>query len=73
MAQHPEVYRVWLLAARSEHDTTDRKLFVGRYWYGYPFNQLAEAYGMTPNAVSLRLHRVRLNLRAHLEERGYRI
>ena len=28
MEQHPEVYRVWLLAARSEHDTTDRKLFV---------------------------------------------
>ena len=33
----------------------------------------AEAYGMTPNAVSLRLYRVRLDLRAHLEERGYRI
>ena len=28
MEQHPEVYRVWLLAARSEHDTIDRKLFV---------------------------------------------
>lgn len=28
MAQHPEVYRVWLLAARSEGDTADRKLFV---------------------------------------------
>lgn len=28
MARHPEVYRVWLLAARSEHDTADRKLFV---------------------------------------------
>ena len=54
-------------------EETDRKLFVGRYWYGYPVHQLAEAYGMTPNAVSLRLHRVRLNLRAHLAERGYRI
>ena len=52
---------------------TERRLFVGRYWYGYPVHQLAEAYGMTPNAVSLRLHRVRLNLRAHLAERGYRI
>jgi len=51
----------------------DRKLFVGRYWYGYPVHRLAEAYGMTPNAVSLRLYRVRLDLRAHLEERGYRI
>ena len=54
-------------------EETDRKLFVGRYWYGYPVHRLAEAYGMTPNAVSLRLHRVRLNLRAHLEERGYRV
>lgn len=54
-------------------EETDRKLFVGRYWYGYPVNQLAEAYGMTPNAVSLRLYRVRLDLRTHLEERGYRI
>ena len=54
-------------------EETDRKLFVGRYWYGYPVHRLAEAYGMTPNAVSLRLYRVRLDLRAHLEERGYRI
>ena len=28
MEQHPEVYRVWLLAARSDNDTVDRKLFV---------------------------------------------
>ena len=54
-------------------EETDRKLFVGRYWYGYPVHRLAEAYGMTPNAVSLRLYRVRGDLRAHLEERGYRI
>ena len=27
-AQHPEVYRVWLLAAHSECDTADHKLFV---------------------------------------------
>lgn len=28
MAQHPEVYRVWLLAAHSAGDTADHKLFV---------------------------------------------
>jgi len=28
MAQHPEVYRVWLLAAHSEGDAADHKLFV---------------------------------------------
>ena len=45
MEQHPEVYRVWLLAARSEHDTTDRKLFVVDL-DGSPkelFGQLAQA------------------------------
>ena len=46
---------------------------MGRYWYAYPVNQMAEAYGMTPNAVSLRLRRVRLSLRDYLEQRGYRI
>lgn len=54
-------------------DILDRKLFVGRYWYAYPVARLAEAYGMTPNAVSLRLHRVRERLRDYLTERGYRI
>ena len=51
----------------------DRKLFMGRYWHAVPVKDLADEYGMTPNAVSLRLHRVRGDLRAHLEERGYRI
>ena len=48
----------------------DRLLFMGRYWHAYPVNRLAEAYGMTPNAVSLRLMRTRERLRTYLEERG---
>ena len=46
---------------------------MGRYFHATPVKDLAKTYDMTPNAVSLRLHRVRLSLRAHLAERGYRI
>jgi RNA polymerase sigma-70 factor (ECF subfamily) len=52
---------------------TERRLFVGRYWYAYPVNQMAEAYGMTPNAVSKQLGRTREKLKAYLEERGYTV
>lgn len=53
-------------------DPLDRKLFVGRYWYGRSVKTLAEGYGMTPNAVSIRLSRTREKLKIFLQERGYR-
>jgi RNA polymerase sigma-70 factor (ECF subfamily) len=52
---------------------TERRLFVGRYWYAYSVNKMAEAYGMTPNAVSKQLGRTREKLRAYLGERGYTV
>ena len=51
----------------------DRKLFMGRYWHAVPVKTLADEYGMTPNAVSLRLGRTRERLRAFLEEGGYHV
>ncbi|MBQ3506976.1 MAG: sigma-70 family RNA polymerase sigma factor [Clostridia bacterium] len=54
-------------------DEIDRKLFMGRYWHATPVKNLAEIYGMTPNAVSLRLHKTRERLRLHLEEGGYTV
>ena len=51
----------------------DRRLFVGRYWYGYRVAFLAEKTGMTSNAVSHRIRRVREALRVYLEERGYTV
>ena len=51
-------------------EPTDCRLFVGRYWHGYAVKVMAAHYGMTPNAVSLRLHRTRTALKAFLEERG---
>ena len=54
-------------------DDTERRLFMGRYWYGYTPDRLAAAYGMTANAVNLRIKRTRDKLRALLTERRYRI
>ncbi len=49
----------------------DRKLFVGRHWYNRSVSVLAQGYGLTPNAVSIRLSRMREKLRTFLKERGY--
>jgi DNA-directed RNA polymerase specialized sigma24 family protein len=54
-------------------DELDRKLFMGRYWHAVPVKDLAGEYGLTPNAVSLRLGRIRERLRAFLEEGGYHV
>ena len=51
----------------------DRKLFVGRYWHLYPISRLADAYNLTPNNTSVRLHRMRERLRVHLTERGFTV
>jgi RNA polymerase sigma-70 factor (ECF subfamily) len=51
----------------------DRKLFMGRYFHATPVKELAVIYDMTPNAVSLRLHKTREKLRLHLEEGGYSV
>ncbi len=54
-------------------DSLDRRLFVGRYWYNYPPKTLAQANGLSANAVNLRLMRVRGRLKEFLEKEGYRI
>lgn len=51
---------------------TDRRLFLGRYWYATSVKELAKAWGMTPNAVSLRLYKTREKMKAYLSERGYK-
>lgn len=51
----------------------DRNLFVGRYFHAYEVKRMAAGYGLTANAVSLRLRKTREKLRSYLEERGYRI
>ncbi len=51
----------------------DRKLFVGRYWHGYTPKILANAHGLSQNAVNLRLMRARERLKIFLEKEGYSI
>ncbi len=54
-------------------DPLERKLFCGRYWHGYSMEILANTYGLTVNAVTLRVARTRKKLQAYLTERGYSI
>ena len=50
---------------------TDRILFVGRYWFACPVEELARRTGLTRRAVHMRIFRTRERLRAYLTERGY--
>ena len=52
---------------------TDRRLFLGRYWYGHSVAMLAAHYGINPNTVSQRLYQTRQKLKAFLTERGYSV
>ena len=54
-------------------DPLERKHFLGRYWHATPVKTLSKMYGMTPNHVSVRLHRTREHLRAYLTERGFNV
>ncbi len=49
----------------------DRALFMRRYWYGDSLAAIAEDLGMSPNAASVRLGRIRRRLREHLIREGY--
>lgn len=47
-----------------------RRVFLFRYWYGYPVRDIADRLQTTENAISLKLARVRKNLRKYLEMEG---
>ncbi|MBE6585916.1 MAG: sigma-70 family RNA polymerase sigma factor [Ruminococcaceae bacterium] len=49
----------------------DRDIFVGRYFYACSVNRMAAKLGLTPNAVSLRLRKIREQLRIYLEKEGF--
>ena len=50
--------------------STNRTLFIRRYWYGDPVQVLAGQYAMTPGGVSVRLNRLRAGLRDYLYKEG---
>ena len=49
----------------------DRVIFLRRYWYGDQVKAIARRVGMTENAVSVRLNRLRSSLRNILSKEGY--
>lgn len=53
--------------------TSDRALFVRRYWYGDAVQTLAKETGELPNRVSKRLQKMRKSLKEYLESKGVAI
>lgn len=49
----------------------NRVMFLRRYWFGDSVKDIAAAFHMTENAVSVRLSRIRSGLKAYLIEEGY--
>ena len=48
-----------------------RTLFLRRYWFGDSVRDIAKHFAMTENAVSVRLSRIRSQLRSYLIKEGY--
>ena len=51
----------------------ERQLFVRRYFFAEPLDELSRKSGMSSNNVSVSLHRTRKKLKDCLEKEGYRI
>ena len=51
----------------------ERDIFVGRYFFVCSVDHMACKLGLTPNAVSLRLRRIRERLRIYLEKEGFHV
>jgi len=49
----------------------NRALFLRRYWFGDSVQEIAKDLGLRENAASVRLGRLRMQLREHLMKEGY--
>ena len=49
----------------------NRTLFLRRYWFGDSVQQIAKDLGLRENAASVRLGRIRMQLREYLIKEGY--
>ena len=49
----------------------NRILFVRRYWFGDSIKQLSKAFAMSENTISVRLSRVRTQLKDYLLKEGF--
>ncbi len=51
----------------------NRAIFLSRYWYYDSVNSIAERLNLTENNVSLRLHRIRKELKIYLRKEGFEL
>lgn len=49
----------------------NRALFLRKYWFGDSVQEIAKDLGLRDNAASVRLGRIRMQLREHLIKEGY--
>ena len=54
-------------------DRENRIIFMRRYWYADSVSQIADRFGLSQNAVSMRLTRCREKLRTYLEKEGVHV
>ena len=50
---------------------TERNIFMRRYWYLDPLQNIADDFGFSQSKVASMLHRTRGKLRRHLEKEGF--
>lgn len=62
-----QAMNTWLSTLNKE----SRAIFLRRYWFGDSVKDIAAAFGMKENAVSVRLARLRTNLKDYLTKEGY--
>ncbi len=51
----------------------NRVIFMRRYWFAEPLEQISRRVGLTENAVAVRLARLREKMKKYLNERGISI
>lgn len=54
-------------------DKEERVLFIRRYWYSDPVNELSARLGIKPHTCTVRLSRIREKLRKYLLKGGFSI
>lgn len=52
---------------------TARRIFVRRYWYCDPLNEIADDHGVTEAKIASQLFRLRKKLREHLAKEGFAV
>lgn len=51
---------------------TERRVFLGRYWYMESIEAIANKFGFSQSKVKMLLQRTRIKLRLRFEEEGYK-